>query len=183
MGSTKSFLTAHPRSRGEHAIGYLCEGFGGGSSPLARGTQLERIFDENPSRLIPARAGNTKVLHRAIAAFTAHPRSRGEHSGKLLNSRVFCGSSPLARGTRIGITQSRRHSRLIPARAGNTLPPPARGLAPAAHPRSRGEHLPISTEWIDIFGSSPLARGTRLARRDAPRDRRLIPARAGNTAH
>ena len=50
--------TAHPRSRGEHAIGLGSHSALDGSSPLARGA-LFLDHQEPPScRLIPARAGN-----------------------------------------------------------------------------------------------------------------------------
>ena len=91
------------------------------------------------------------------------------------------GSSPLARGT----PQSRENSfcitRLIPARAGNT---PWRGRSAnirAAHPRSRGEHIPTHFLPTPFLGSSPLARGTPLRVKPISPTRRLIPARAGNT--
>ena len=84
-GNTRSDLarhhgaSAHPRLRGEHLLAAVVLAGTFGSSPLARGTQLERVFDENPSRLIPARAGNTLAAFVENAFDPAHPRSRGEH--------------------------------------------------------------------------------------------------------
>ena len=54
-------------------------------------------------------------------------------------------------------------------------------LALAAHPRSRGEHVCACHGDMVEDGSSPLARGTRRRRASNRTDRRLIPARAGNT--
>ena len=72
-------------------------------------------------------------------------------------------------------------SRLIPARAGNTLVQMrARPHAPA-HPRSRGEHTFTLDGAGGNRGSSPLARGTQSGTVRAAAGRRLIPARAGNT--
>ena len=50
-----------------------------------------------------------------------------------------------------------------------------------AHPRSRGENvpMPLALQWQ--AGSSPLARGKHGNRPDAGRALRLIPARAGKT--
>ena len=50
----------------------------------------------------------------------------------------------------------------------------------AAHPRSRGEHSFASLRALFTVGSSPLARGTLQEAFAKLRDRRLIPARAGN---
>ena len=51
----------------------------------------------------------------------------------------------------------------------------------AAHPRSRGEHLPRGKLDRRGIGSSPLARGTLCFCVCALAHPRLIPARAGNT--
>ena len=70
------------------------------------------------------------------------------------------GSSPLARGTLEDFFVNLLHTRLIPARAGNT-DAAARSLSSSsAHPRSRGEHAMVYQVTEDGRGSSPLARGT-----------------------
>ena len=74
----------------------------GGSSPLARGTQLLHKLLPRRARLIPARAGNTQLPAYPDRSNPAHPRSRGEHSLQLVNPLLGPGSSPLARGTRDG---------------------------------------------------------------------------------
>ena len=71
--------------------------------------------------------------------------------------------------------------RLIPARAGNTVPFGCRVLGGSAHPRSRGEHIYPVADEVAYAGSSPLARGTLRARWSSCLVVRLIPARAGNT--
>ena len=55
-GSSK---TVHPRSRGEHAGEDARRLATAGSSPLARGTRIERRPRLGEQRFIPARAGNT----------------------------------------------------------------------------------------------------------------------------
>ena len=71
---------------------------------------------------------------------------------------------------------------LIPARAGSTADFLLMPRPPAAHPRSRGEHMRWPGAVTQWRGSSPLARGA--LRRDPrpPLGDRLIPARAGSTA-
>ena len=91
------------------------------------------------------------------------------------------GSSPLARGTQLPEHRLRHPDRFIPARAGNTPSPGPPGASATVHPRSRGEHTRRRTMHLTTNGSSPLARGTPLARVGRVAVRRFIPARAGNT--
>ena len=132
-----------------------------GSSPLARGTPRLAETGINALGLIPARAGNTGNSNQGTNTARAHPRSRGEHVFGSANHLMGQGSSPLARGTRLGRVVVRYLTGLIPARAGNT---------------------PL--ENIDSYrelGSSPLARGTLLHGEGGYGSPGLIPARAGNT--
>ena len=173
---------AHPRSRGEH------RGLGGGhgltpgSSPLARGALPPMAGIERPDRLIPARAGSTRPCRQPGRRTRAHPRSRGEHRMSSDVATNVWGSSPLARGALGAGDAPERVARLIPARAGSTSDHPPECWAGWAHPRSRGEHQRASSVSTSARGSSPLARGARLQRRELSALRRLIPARAGSTS-
>ena len=93
--------------------------------------------------------------------------------------------------------------RIIPARAGFTARAPAAGSAPPDHPRSRGVYpssrssptgSPDHPRSRGVYvhsqvkrsprtGSSPLARGLPMQRKHLWIPRRIIPARAGFTAH
>ena len=110
---------AHPRSRGEHLTIHKLTAGDGGSSPLARGTFHRFDVPAVAIRLIPARAGN--ILGHAVSLYptSAHPRSRGEHDELPVRGFLWCGSSPLARGTYECFVVHRVVFRLIPARAGN----------------------------------------------------------------
>ena len=138
--ATRGEISAHPRSRGEHIMVDASVSQRRGSSPLARGTRARGRACGVPTRLIPARAGNTTSGTVAIAIATAHPRSRGEHTPRS--------------------TRGKMPRRLIPARAGNTRTGRARQAAGPAHPRSRGEHRRPCALSRSRQGSSPLARGT-----------------------
>ena len=152
-----------------------------GSSPLARGTRGLCVLKYPLVRLIPARAGNTLFICSHTPSTAAHPRSRGEHHFTHYGCRRDRGSSPLARGTLLLVLADALLSRLIPARAGNTLGIAGLPASDAAHPRSRGEHTGKLNASPVIFGSSPLARGTPLPSFLLDQHTRLIPARAGNT--
>ena len=54
-------------------------------------------------------------------------------------------------------------------------------MCPPVHPRPRGEHRFAVMQDASMVGSSPPARGTRIARIRRFDDSRFIPARAGNT--
>ena len=152
-----------------------------GSSPLARGTHIALAAAVRSIRLIPARAGNTLGYPGPSNRPAAHPRSRGEHSQVLILASRPVGSSPLARGTPGGSPPGASAARLIPARAGNTNTQVKGKKLRAAHPRSRGEHSRSVRAGVSMVGSSPLARGTQCVVLNHAGARRLIPARAGNT--
>ena len=172
----------HPRSRGVYSPPPCPTRTILGSSPLARGLQVEALADDDVRRIIPARAGFTTSCRRGRTPSRDHPRSRGVYDARRRGYQSSPGSSPLARGLRQlhGCRQSR--GRIIPARAGFTGSRPAGRGRNRDHPRSRGVYpRPDPRERIRE-GSSPLARG--LPRGGSPPRRRswIIPARAGFTA-
>ena len=112
----------------------------------------------------------------------AHPRMRGEN-GNIKNGRnVGPGSSPHARGKRMGHVLWSRRRRLIPACAGKTGACRREDLQAGAHPRMRGENLAEVPNSYAPNGSSPHARGKPIAICDKCQWRGLIPACAGKTS-
>ena len=106
---------------------------------------------------------------------------RGEHLTARTEALNNKGSSPHARGTPIGRITSLISGGIIPACAGNTDTTNRQANLDGDHPRMRGEHYDAVQKMVNQKGSSPHARGTRLA---AAREHRLygiIPACAGNT--
>ena len=112
--------TDHPRSRGVYRSPCAAARFIAGSSPLARGLQLESILANPPDGIIPARAGFTSSHPRTRGRQRDHPRSRGVYG----NIRGYAvsrgGSSPLARGLLHLSPLLFLDGRIIPARAGFT---------------------------------------------------------------
>ena len=152
-----------------------------GSSPPARGTQGRWWSRCPPRRFIPACAGNTTTLREQTLAGTVHPRLRGEHIGTSAGSAKPSGSSPPARGTQVLQREEEKLRRFIPACAGNTDSRRSGPSARTVHPRLRGEHGGVASARHRWNGSSPPARGTHRAADPGHRQRRFIPACAGNT--
>ena len=154
---------------------------GAGSSPLTRGARRFRRRRARPRGLIPAHAGSTRTRKHPLSREAAHPRSRGEHAVTLPGSRRHTGSSPLTRGARWVMRLCGRYLGLIPAHAGSTSGGVFLQYRFRAHPRSRGEHAPISI-WVEpSFGSSPLTRGALSSLNRRRPCQGLIPAHAGST--
>ena len=91
-----------------------------GSSPLARGLLPSSARRRRPGRIIPARAGFTRVFTHEERTYRDHPRSRGVYDDFELADWLMEGSSPLARGLRHWLTGRVDEGRIIPARAGFT---------------------------------------------------------------
>ncbi len=70
-----------------------------GSSPHARGTYQLSALLSPIYRFIPARTGNMWTMTAAPTDRPVHPRTHGEHAGRLLENVQHIGSSPHARGT------------------------------------------------------------------------------------
>ena len=151
----------HPRSRGVYIM------YGGskaperGSSPLARGLPVEGVWHDAAPRIIPARAGFTWWCTSAQRSTADHPRSRGVYVAARLEAEAIQGSSPLARGLRLGFSFEDTAARIIPARAGFTTRGGRTQRGCWDHPRSRGVYSATRSLLRSTPGSSPLARGLR----------------------
>ena len=95
-----------------------------GSSPLARGLHWQVGPDGEATGIIPARAGFTDPGALCSDGLSDHPRSRGVYSPLAAQFAKFLGSSPLARGLLLAVSEAPSVPRIIPARAGFTLADP-----------------------------------------------------------
>ena len=172
----------HPRSRGVYGNRVRQTRFGRGSSPLARGLRKRPTDLGAAAGIIPARAGFTRPSPWEAPKNPDHPRSRGVYPS--LSIRVFeeRGSSPLARGLRIGPRRQAARERIIPARAGFTYFHHHGAREREDHPRSRGVYCADGTRTPESSGSSPLARGLRSPAALVAPAGGIIPARAGFTS-
>ena len=110
----------HPRSRGVYDGTMIAQYIDAGSSPLARGLHFRLRRSHAINRIIPARAGFTRLFPSLLSATKDHPRSRGVYPGESSTPFVFRGSSPLARGLLNVNSEKRERMGIIPARAGFT---------------------------------------------------------------
>ena len=90
------------------------------------------------------------------------------------------GSSPRARGTVVSKSSKAPPVRFIPACAGNRAVAFWPTISPSVHPRVRGEQSRTRDRFSGAAGSSPRARGTGHRHHVLERERRFIPACAGN---
>ena len=178
---SNSFLSVHPRLRGElkNIARYIYTNYG--SSPLARGTLYIACILFAVCRFIPACAGNSAKAEESFDMNSVHPRLRGELGVKMGNGRITSGSSPLARGTHFPMSHLRAMVRFIPACAGNSFPRNMLDVWQPVHPRLRGELIITQKIWFLTRGSSPLARGTLTLLTQKGMAERFIPACAGNS--
>ena len=172
---------AHPRACGENAAATAARNVSQGSSPRVRGKRRIGRIPARPVRLIPARAGKTRLRAWTASSTPAHPRACGENC-PIHGADVPCrGSSPRVRG-KLGVDHDPPpRERLIPARAGKTLVGLAFGFDSRAHPRACGENEAVKSLPIQLSGSSPRVRGKHIGHGSGSFDAGLIPARAGKT--
>ena len=128
----------HPRSRGVYADGEGGDPLPVGSSPLARGLRGWWCRWPPSGRIIPARAGFTRLTSWPPRPRRDHPRSRGVYRSIIRVATSRLGSSPLARGLPVRLQQPGGRSGIIPARAGFTGWGSSSSAGRGDHPRSRG---------------------------------------------
>ena len=165
---------------GERDLVYETNNTGTGSSPRGRGTLAAGAAAVRLQRFIPARAGNAATTKAPNNAPAVHPRAGGERNATATGYNPNSGSSPRGRGTRPPVLIGAIQIRFIPARAGNARCRLHLCLSNTVHPRAGGERV-TPTGWLPPpCGSSPRGRGTLRHQRPGQRQRRFIPARAGN---
>ena len=152
-----------------------------GASPLTRGKHSTPWDTRAWNGRIPAHAGKTARSCRRLTMRRAHPRSRGENSFDDFNNAILRGASPLTRGKPAPGRAAGPPAGRIPAHAGKTPSALGSPRPPPAHPRSRGENDPGSTQPERLMGASPLTRGKLWAERRWGTCRGRIPAHAGKT--
>ena len=174
-------MQKYPRIRGEHSQLRLFQDPRLGSPPLTRGTREPALFAIKGSRITPAYAGNTFLIHRQVFHSRDHPRLRGEHLNINFATFFILGSPPLTRGTQCCLCWILQIARITPAYAGNTSYLCRHSRYPEDHPRLRGEHRLSDSMPLGKPGSPPHTRGTPEPSVTLIAFLRITPAYAGNT--
>ena len=131
--------------------------------------------------IIPACAGNTRIIAARCPVSRDHPRVCGEHANTRASPKTLTGSSPRVRGTLESVSCEGEHRGIIPACAGNTAILKSCRFGIRDHPRVCGEHLGCVRVCERVMGSSPRVRGTRFVDDLPVGQAGIIPACAGNT--
>src|SRR5439155_14683713 len=99
-------------------------------------------------RLTPACAGTTRRPPTSTSSRSAHPRVRGDDMKENYGGYLDFGSPPRARGRRDESTLRALPLRLTPACAGTTGDRCRRPERPSAHPRVRGDDVPVRSAVV-----------------------------------
>ena len=91
-----------------------------GSSPRVRGKRTAVAIARKTPRIIPARAGQTRLHQHQKKQSTDHPRACGANMSRCLTGLLHTGSSPRVRGKLDDDGSIPFGERIIPARAGQT---------------------------------------------------------------
>ena len=170
----------HPRACGERTMCVPDWKSAHGSSPRLRGTRFSSPLSAFNARFIPAPAGNARWFHRLPVDTAVHPRACGERDESARSMTGRFGSSPRLRGTPLPFIPYFICDRFIPAPAGNACGSKPAIIRRSVHPRACGERPATAAPWHWPTGSSPRLRGTPRPGTRRRRDRRFIPAPAGN---
>ena len=173
--------TDHPRACGANMSSLMLRSYRSGSSPRVRGKRRWCGPLWLLSRIIPARAGQTRASRILRLITSDHPRACGANVSAEVDDFLQCGSSPRVRGKPSNEHKSENNLRIIPARAGQTWRRSSRRRSSPDHPRACGANEPILPPCHVQIGSSPRVRGKLLQHVPAHAVRRIIPARAGQT--
>ncbi len=133
-------------------------------------------------RIIPAHAGQTNSVPAKRSSHADHPRACGANVMVPSACMLMVGSSPRMRGKRHPPSPCNPVMRIIPAHAGQTVSNSSRTSARSDHPRACGANPALSVMTAAPAGSSPRMRGKLGFGFDSFRQRRIIPAHAGQTS-
>ena len=151
----------HPRACGANRMSDSMMADISGSSPRVRGKPDVKSVKDAKTRIIPARAGQTKNADVANRLSADHPRACGANVAGRHSTPSACGSSPRVRGKRPQPFHDAFRVRIIPARAGQTFMNWHEYFLTSDHPRACGANLGVTMAEIMPYGSSPRVRGKR----------------------
>ena len=171
----------HPRACGANHSFRVSSASASGSSPRMRGKHRQGRREAFQGRIIPAHAGQTRLVWFHPGVFADHPRACGANRMRDQGTGPAYGSSPRMRGKLPTFAYRAFHRRIIPAHAGQTWTTCGRVCGVPDHPRACGANAAIFCTVDGICGSSPRMRGKLEPLTVNAVIRRIIPAHAGQT--
>ena len=174
-------VSDHPRACGANMTPFRPFTVTEGSSPRVRGKPNHAASTGVGSRIIPARAGQTKAALQITTTTKDHPRACGANPASTPAMLTVSGSSPRVRGKPSGPAGQVSEGRIIPARAGQTRRIRRCASRLPDHPRACGANPVGFRTSVAGFGSSPRVRGKLQGDKQPFVTSRIIPARAGQT--
>ena len=130
----------HPRACGAHIINKVNLATFLGSSPRMRGSLSLSISSTSLFGIIPAHAGLTVALSRAVSILRDNPRACGAHTNLAFLLEFSLGSSPRMRGSHLVEEGNLAQLGIIPAHAGLTWHRQDDSTVSRDHPRACGAH-------------------------------------------
>ena len=144
-----------------------------------RGNHLHSLRGHRYEGSIPACAGEPSPRGHLRDHQRVYPRVCGGTATLSPVRRVARGLSPRVRGNRYQITAGPLRHGSIPACAGEPATSAREVMNPAVYPRVCGGTNAITNRTIQVRGLSPRVRGNQQPARAEQRQRRSIPACAG----
>ena len=177
--SSTTRASVYPRACGGTEPEVTDAGIKYGLSPRVRGNPAPALPTVRLAGSIPARAGEPRGRSTTSRRSEVYPRACGGTVERRLRHRPAWGLSPRVRGNPVGAGHELRLHGSIPARAGEPRARIAGSRWGRVYPRACGGTQIILVESSSTAGLSPRVRGNLYCYRDTDRDRRSIPARAG----
>ncbi len=169
----------YPRACGGTNPSPVVGGRCGGLSPRVRGNHWAYGSGGNGVRSIPARAGEPTGTSRRRRRGWVYPRACGGTKTPDKGKDMVMGLSPRVRGNQFYIYALMDSGGSIPARAGEPRGDSEPRLQGKVYPRACGGTWRERSPSPSNTGLSPRVRGNRRESLGSRRERRSIPARAG----
>ena len=172
-------VTVYPRPRGGALRMSRIRESSQGLSPPTRGSPSRWGRECSLSRSIPAHAGEPITISTMTPLLGVYPRPRGGALACSFSRNSTSGLSPPTRGSPGEAGESGPGRGSIPAHAGEPRSQSSRASLYRVYPRPRGGARWLSTGVAFRIGLSPPTRGSHQLTTGRSRQRRSIPAHAG----
>ena len=178
----RAWRAVYPRPRGGTEGRAGERHCGVGLSPPTRGNLRDTRLERKIAGSIPAHAGEPGCRRHGNRNGWVYPRPRGGTYITARSRQAVAGLSPPTRGNLAARDYLDPDHGSIPAHAGEPGAWSSGSRHPTVYPRPRGGTSVYERVGLSLVGLSPPTRGNRLAKANANREGRSIPAHAGEPA-